>query len=152
MINTGGKAPDFALKDQNNIPVRLVDFKGKKVMLAFFPLAWTEASHDQMKLLDDKYERFMALNTVVLGIGIESMASLRAWSQFMLIKSIRLLSDFWPHGATAKTYGLFHEKDGFSERAFIILDEGHNIILTKTYPLDCVPDIEPIVDFLQKTS
>jgi len=149
MIEIGSKAPDFVLKDQNGKTVRLSSFKGKKVLLSFRPLAWTVVCHDQMRSLEENHLRFDELNTVALGIGVDSVPSNKAWAESMDIKNTRLLSDFWPHGEVAKSYGIFREKDGFSERANILVDEEQKIVFAQVYPTSQSPDIEPIIDLLE---
>jgi peroxiredoxin len=150
MIEIMSKAPDFSLKDHNSKTVKLSSFKGKKVLLSFRPLAWTVVCHDQMRLLEENHLRFDELNTVALGIGVDSVPSNKAWAQSMDIINTRLLSDFWPHGEVAKLYGLFREKDGFSERANIIIDEGQKVIFAKVYPTAQLPDFQEILKLLEK--
>ncbi len=150
MIAIGRKAPDFALKDQNNKIVKLTSLRGKKVFLSFRPLAWTAVCQDQMRSLEQKHVALDELNTVALGIGVDSVPSNKAWAQAMDIKSTRLLSDFWPHGSVAKAYGVFREKDGFSERANIVLDESQEVIFAKTYPIAQLPEIEEILKVLRR--
>jgi len=148
MINVGSKAPDFVLKDQNGKTVRLSSLKGKKVLLSFRPLAWTAVCHDQMRSLEENHLRLDESNTVALGIGVDSVPSNKAWAQSMDIKNTRLLSDFWPHGEVAKSYGIFRDKDGFCERANILVDEDQKVIFAQVYPTSQLPDIEPIVGLL----
>lgn len=150
MISLGSKAPDFTLKDHNGKIVKLSDFKSKKVLLSFRPLAWTTVCHDQMRLLEENHLRFDELSTVALGIGVDSVPSNKAWALSMDIKNTRLLSDFWPHGEVAKLYGLFKEKDGFSDRANIIIDENQKVIFAKVYPTSQLPDFEEIWKFLEQ--
>ena len=150
MIEIGDKAPDFALKDQNGKMVRQSTFKGKKVLLSFRPLAWTAVCHDQMRSLEENHLLLDELNTVALGIGVDSVPTNKAWAQSMDIKNTRLLSDFWPHGEVAKSYGIFREKDGFSERANILLDEDQKVVFVQVYPTSQLPDIEPIIDLLKR--
>ena len=149
MIAIGTKAPDFTLKDQNGKMVKLSKLEGKKVLLSFRPLAWTAVCHDQMRLLEENHLRFEELNTIALGIGVDSVPSNKAWAQSMHIKNIRLLSDFWPHGEIARLYDVFRDNDGFSERANIILDENHKVIFAKVYLTSQVPDFEEILKFLE---
>jgi peroxiredoxin len=148
MIELGSKAPDFALKDQNGKTFKLSSFKGKKVLLSFRPLAWTSVCHDQMRLIEENHPRFDELNTVAAGIGCDSVPSNKAWGQSMDIQNTRLLSDFWPHGEVAKSYGIFRENDGFSERANILVDENQKVIFVKVYPTAQLPDFEEIFKFL----
>jgi peroxiredoxin len=149
MIAPGKKAPDFTLKDQNNKNVKLSSFRGKKVVLSFRPLAWTAVCQDQMRSLEQNHVILDDLNTVALGIGVDSVPSNKAWAQAMDIKNTRLLSDFWPHGDVAKAYGIFREKDGFSERANIVLDEAQKVIFAKVYPIAQLPEIEEILKILR---
>lgn len=150
MIEIGNKAPDFKLKDQNGKTVKLSGFKGKKVLLSFRPLAWTSVCHDQMRLLEENHLRFDELNTVALGIGVDSVPSNKAWAQSMDIKNTRLISDFWPHGEVARSYGIFRDKDGFSERANIVIDEEQKVIFVKVYPTSQLPDFEEILTLLER--
>lgn len=149
MIEIDAKALDFALKDQNRKTTRLANFKGKKVLLSFRPLAWTAVCHDQMRLFEENHLRFDELNTVALGIGVDSVPSNKAWAQAMDITNTRLLSDFWPHGKTAKSYGIFRDKDGFSERANIIIDREQKVVFAKIYPIAQLPDFDEIIKFLK---
>jgi peroxiredoxin len=149
MINIGEKAPDFALKDQNGKTVKLSDLKGKRVLLSFKPLAWTSVCHDQMRLLEENYDRFNELNTVAFGMGVDSAPSNKAWAQSMKINNTRLLADFWPHGKVAQLYGVFRDKDGFSERANIIVDKNQKVVFAKVYPTSELPDFTEIFKFLE---
>ncbi len=148
MIDIGRQAPDFSLKDHNGKTVKLSKLKGKKVLLSFRPLAWTTVCHDQMHSLEDNHLQFDELNTIALGIGIDSVPSNKAWAKSMDIQNTRLLSDFWPHGEVAKTFGVFREADGFSERANIIIDEKQKVVFAKIYPTSQLPDIGEVLDFL----
>jgi peroxiredoxin len=150
MIEVGAKAPDFSLKDQSGKVVKLSSLKGKIVLLSFRPLAWTSVCHDQMRLLEENHLRFDELNTVALGIGVDSSSSNKAWAQSMEIKNTRLLADFWPHGEVAKSFGLFRDKDGFSERANIIIDKDQKVVFAKVYPTSQLPDFEEIFTALGK--
>ena len=149
MIEIGIKAPDFKLSDQNKKIVRLSKLHGKRVLLSFRPLAWTPVCTDQMHSLDEHYEDFEKFNAIPLGIGVDSVYSNKAWAEAMEIKKLRLLADFWPHGQVASLYGIFREKDGFSERANILVDEEQKVIFAQIYPTSHLPDIEPIIDLLE---
>lgn len=149
MIAIGKKAPDFTLKDQNNNSVKLSRFRGKKVLLSFRPLAWTAVCQDETKSLEENHVTFDDINTVALSIGVDSVPSNKAWAEAMHINNTRLLSDFWPHGDVAKSYGIFREKDGFSERANIVLDEALKVIFAKIYPITHLPEIEEILKLLR---
>ncbi|MBI4767186.1 MAG: redoxin domain-containing protein [Deltaproteobacteria bacterium] len=144
LIEPGEKGKPFLLKDNRDKEVRLSDFKGKKVLLSFHPLAWTGVCAEQMKALEANQERFALLNTVALGLSVDSVPSKNAWAKTIGVKDTPLLCDFWPHGKVAKAYGLFRQANGFSERANVLLDEKHRVLLVKVYPTPQLPDIEEI--------
>jgi peroxiredoxin len=149
MISIGSKAPDFTLQDQDGKTFNLSSFKGKKVVLSFRPLAWTPVCTDQMSELEKNFKRYNKLNTVAVGVGVDSAPSNKAWAKSLGIEKTRLLSDFWPHGKVSQLYGVFREKDGFSERANIIIDENQTVVFTRLYPIQQLPDIEEIMKFLE---
>ena len=149
-IEIGDKAPDFTLKDQHNKDANLSGLKGKKVLLSFHPLAWTKVCARQMQSLENNAEIFRSLNTLPLGVSVDTVPSKHAWAKELRVKETRLLSDFWPHGEVAKLYGLFRDEDGFSERANVIIDEEQKVVFVKVYDIPQLPDIEEIIDFLKK--
>lgn len=144
-IAVGDIAPDFVLKDNRVQDVRLSDFRGKKVLLAWHPLAWTGVCANQMKALEDNLPEFEKYNTVPLGMSIDSYPSKNAWAKELGIANVKLLADFWPHGKVAQDYGLFLEDKGFSERANVLIDEAGKVIWVKTYDIPELPDIEEIL-------
>ncbi|MEO0100573.1 MAG: redoxin domain-containing protein [candidate division WOR-3 bacterium] len=146
----GRKAPIFTLKDHKGDDFSLKDLKGKKILLSFHPLAWTKVCADQMKSLEKNYDKFLSLNIVPVGINVDPLPSKKAWAKVLGIKKLRLLSDFWPHGAVAKRYRIFRQADGFSERANILIDEKGKVIFFKVYPIPEVPSVAEILDFVKK--
>jgi len=102
-----------------------------------------------MSSLEENFDRFDKLNTVALGIGVDSAPSNKAWAKSLGIERTRLLADFWPQGEVAKLYGVFRDKDGFSERANIVIDENQVVVFAKIYPIQQLPDIEEIMRVLE---
>lgn len=150
ILKIGDKAPDFTLKDQHNEEMRLSAQRGKKVLLSFHPLAWTKVCARQMQSLEQNNGKFNQLNTVALGMSVDTVPSKHAWAKELGVKETRLLSDFWPHGAVAGLYGIFRKENGFSERANIIIDEEQKVIFIKIYDIPQLPDIDEIFGFLKK--
>ncbi len=148
IIDLGFEALDFSLKDQNNEEVRLSDFKGRNILLSFHPLAWTKICTEQMNRLDVRMDLFEKLNTIPFGLSVDTVPCKKAWAKEIGIEKLRLLSDFWPHGEIAGAFGLFRDKDGFSERANILLNEKHEVIFTRVYDLGEQPDLREIEEFL----
>jgi peroxiredoxin len=149
-IKIGQRAPEIILKDQHNAEFKLSAFKGRKVLLSFHPLAWTKVCARQMQSLERNSKTFDLLNTVPIGISVDTVPSKHAWTKALKVKTIRMLADFWPHGKISKIFGLFREKEGFSERANVIIDEFGKVTWIKIYPLKELPDIKEIIRFLVK--
>ncbi len=150
IVKTGDTAKDFTLSDQDGNEFHLSSLKGKRVLLSFHPLAWTKVCADQMKSLEKNRERFEKLNTVAVGMSVDTVPSKKAWSKELGIKNTRLISDFWPHGKIADLYGIFREKEGTSERANIIVNENATVVFARVYPISQLPDIEEIIKVLEE--
>jgi len=144
VIKVGAQALDFKLEDNKGGEISLSDFRGKKVLLSWHPLAWTSVCTDQMRALEANYDRFEELNTVPLGMSVDPAASKKVWAAVLSIRETSLLSDFWPHGKTAADYGIFIEEDGISQRANILIDEEGKVQWVKVYPILQLPDIEEV--------
>jgi len=151
-IDAGVKAPDFILKDHNKKDFKLSDFKGKKILLSFHPLAWTSVCAKQMQSLEKNQEKFKEFNTIAVGISIDTAPSKQAWAKEIGIKKTRLLCDFWPHGQVAKQYGIFRDLDGISERANLIISENQTVEYVQLYDLSQLPDIQEIIDIIMTMS
>jgi peroxiredoxin len=149
-FKAGEKAPDFSLFDHNEKEFKLSDFKGKRVLLSFHPLAWTGICSEQMKSLEKNSNDFEELNTIAVGINVDSIPSKKAWADSLSLKNTRLLSDFWPHGKVSELYRLFREKQGFSERANAIINEDQEIEFIRIYEIGSLPDINEILTFLRE--
>ncbi len=147
-VNVGDVAPDFTLKDQNEQEVTLSALRGKKVVLSFHPLAWTRVCAIQMEDLEKHREEMERLGAVALGLSVDSVPCKKAWAESLGIQQTQLLADFWPHGGVAQAYGIFREKNGFSERAVFIVDAEGIVRFKKIYPMREVPDIQEILAVL----
>ena len=148
-VSVGDIAPDFSLKDHHNREFKLSDLAGKKVLLSYHPLAWTPVCAEQMKCLEGRMADFDKLQTVAVGISVDSFPSKHAWAKELGIKQTRLLCDFWPHGAVAHAFGVFREDEGFSERANFIIDGAGRVGFIKVYDLSTLPDLDEIFAHLK---
>ncbi len=146
----GDRAPSFAIKDQEGNEILSSQFRGKRMLLSFHPLAWTAICAKQMESLETHSKTFASLDTVALGVSVDSVPSKKAWAESLGIVRTKLLCDFWPHGAVSRAYGNFIEKLGFSGRANIIVDGNGTIIFANVYEIKQLPDIHEIIDFLKK--
>jgi peroxiredoxin len=147
-LRAGDRAKEFILYDQHDNEVRLSHFKGKKVILSFHPLAWTIVCAEQMRALEANRDSLARLNAAALGISVDTTPSKNAWAREIGVTHTRLLSDFWPHGETARTYGLLNEARGYAERANVLLDEEHRVMLVRIYPIAELPNLEEILQVL----
>ena len=119
MTTIGEKAPDFEVKDQNGNPVKLSSFKGKKVLLAFFPSAFSPVCTDEMGCFQHDINQFKAKGVEVLCISVDSYWSNKAFAEKLGV-NFPLLSDFSKDAA--KNFGVLRA-EGFSERAYFVVDE-----------------------------
>jgi len=121
------QAPDFELPNQYGEHIRLSDFRGKRpVALVFFPLAFSSTCTSELCELRDNLALFKDQSVELIGISVDSKATLRAFAEAEGY-DFTLLADFWPHGAVAKEYGVFLPEKGFANRATFLIDT-HGII------------------------
>ena len=139
----------FSLKDQDNLDWDSSSARGKRLLLSFHPLAWTPVCAEQMIEMEKNMQVLDELDTVPVGISVDPVPSKSAWAGDLKLARLRLLSDFWPHGKMAKDLGLFREKDGFSERANVLVNEQGIVVFVKTYPIGQVPDLQEVLDFIR---
>jgi len=151
VARAGEQAEDFTLRDHQGKTFHLSSLRGKRVLLSFHPLAWTDICARQMQSLESNMDSFDLLNTVPVGLSVDSVPCKEAWARSLGIGRARLLSDFWPHGGIARLYGLFREKEGFAERANVFVDEIGRIKFTRVYELSQLPDVSEILNLI-KTS
>ena len=117
----GAPAPDFELSSQYGERIRLSAYRGRSVALVFFPLAFSATCTTELCELRDNLGLFQVSGVELLGISVDSKASLRAWGDRERLH-FRLLADFWPHGAVAQAYGCFDEQRGCSRRGTYVID------------------------------
>lgn len=151
-LKAGIPAPAFSLPNQDEKIISLASLRGKKVLLSFHPLAWTGVCEIQMRTLEVKAGTLEKLNTRAFGVSVDSAAAKKAWADALGLERTDLLADFWPHGAVAEKYSLFHEKSGISGRANILIDEEGKVEFVKIYRISEVPDIEEIIRFIRDSN
>ncbi len=122
-VKVGDPAPDFSLPAVAGGTVSLSDYRGKKhVVLSFVPAAWTPVCSDQWPGYNIVKDLFDENEAVLLGITVDNIPTLYAWTNQMGELWFPVLSDFWPHGAVADRYGVLRS-DGVSERALFVIDK-----------------------------
>ncbi|MEJ2871094.1 peroxiredoxin [Actinomycetospora sp. OC33-EN08] len=121
-VEVGSKAPEFTLKNQDGQEVSLSDFRGKQaVLLVFYPFAFSGICTGELCSARDDLSAFQNDDVQILGISVDTTWSLKAWATQENYQ-FPLLSDFWPHGATAEAYGVFSADLGFAFRGTFLID------------------------------
>ena len=120
-LSVGQAAPDFTLKNSEGEVVSLSDFRGKKVVLVFFPFAFTGICTAELCAIRDNADNFIDDETVVVSISCDSSPTLKNFKEQENFSHI-LLSDFWPHGEVARAYGVFLEERGMATRGTFVID------------------------------
>jgi len=121
-VKVGEPAPDFTLPSLSGEKITLSQFQGRKnVVLSFVPAAWTPVCSDQWPGYNIARSLFEDQNAILLGITVDNIPTLYAWTKQMGKLWFPVLSDFWPHGEVAQRYGILRP-EGVSERALIFID------------------------------
>ncbi len=147
-VKVGDPAPDFTLPAVAGGTVTLGAYRGKKnVVLSFVPAAWTPVCSDQWPGYNLARRIFESRNAVLLGISVDNIPTLFAWTGQMGDLWFPVLSDFWPHGAVAKRYGVLRS-NGVAERAIIVIDRNGIIRYIDVHDINERPPLESIVKAL----
>ena len=122
-LEVGTQAPDFTLKDANREEVSLSSFRGEKnVLLVFYPFAFSGICTGELCQVRDELAEYQNDEVQVIGVSVDTPFSLKAWAEKEGY-SFPLLSDFWPHGATAQAYDVFNDKAGMALRGTFLVDK-----------------------------
>ncbi len=149
-VRVGDTAPQFALPSVSGKKITLNDYRGKKiVVLSFVPAAWTPVCSDQWPGYNIVEELFKEHNAILLGITVDNIPTLFSWTQQMGDLWFPILSDFWPHGAVAESFGLLRT-DGVTERALVIIDKEGVIRYIGVGDINVRPSLEVLIKELQK--
>jgi peroxiredoxin len=149
-LKVGDKAPDFSLESITGERVSLGRFLGKKnVVISFVPAAWTPVCSDQWPGYNIAKGIFDDNDAVLLGITVDNIPTLYAWTQEMGGVWFPVLSDFWPHGAVADRYGVLRS-DGMSERAIFVIDKEGIVRYIDVHDINERPHLEALAEELAK--
>ncbi|RNL85325.1 peroxiredoxin [Halostreptopolyspora alba] len=141
-IEPGQSAPDFALTDQHGQTVRLSDFRDRKnVVVVFYPLAFSGVCSGELCELRDNIADFQTEDVQLLSISVDSMFAHRAWADQENLE-YPLLSDFWPHGEVARSYGVFDEEKGVAVRGTFLIDKEGVVRWTVVNPISEARDLD----------
>ncbi len=122
-LEVGATAPDFTLRDQFGQDVTLSSYRGEKaVAIFFYPYAFSGVCTGEMAGIRDRLAEFLTFDTEVLAISCDPMFALRAFADSDGL-NFPLLSDFWPHGAVTRAYGVLDERTGAPRRSSYVVDK-----------------------------
>ena len=144
----GTPAPDFTLHSTPDQTVSLREFRGRPVILAFYPADWSTVCSDQMALYNQVLPEFRRLGAQLIGISVDGIWCHLAFSKDRKLH-IPLLADFEPKGAVARQYGIYREKDGESERALFVIDAEGVIRWSYVSPVGINPGADGIFKALE---
>ncbi len=149
MLPIGTPAPDFTLVNQDRHPVTLSAFRGRPVVVAFHPLAFTPICATQVQSYEREQARFRDHQAHVLAISNDANPSKKAWAESLGGVSFDLLSDYHPQGHVAEVYGV-RRPDGLAERSVFVVDKDGIIRWGKVYGMDTTPDVEELFQALSR--
>jgi peroxiredoxin (alkyl hydroperoxide reductase subunit C) len=151
-VKSGDLAPDFTLPSVSGKKITLSQFRGKKnVVLSFVPAAWTPVCSEQFPGYIMVKDTLDQKDTVLLGITVDNLPTLKAWTQHIGPLWFEVLSDFWPHGAVADKYGVLRP-DGLSERALFFIDDKGIIRAIVVMDINKKPDVKVCFRDMDKLS
>jgi peroxiredoxin len=142
-------APDFALKSTPDQIVRLSEFRGRPVVLAFYPADWSPVCGDQMTLYNEILPEFQKLGGELMGISVDGVWCHAAFARDRKLH-FPLLSDFEPKGAVARLYGAYRQGEGVCERALFVIDGEGVIHWSYVSPIGVNPGAAGILSALEE--
>ena len=149
-LKAGDRAPDFTLKAVSGETVSLRQYRGKKnVVISFVPAAWTPVCSDQWPGYNIVKDIFDKHDAILLGITVDNIPTLFSWTNQMGNLWFPVLSDFWPHGKVAASYGVLRS-DGVAERALIVIDRKGIVRYIDVHDINKRPSLEDLVKELEK--
>jgi peroxiredoxin len=147
-LPAGTIAPDFTLSSTPDQKISLSEFRGRPVILAFYPADWSPVCGDQMGLYNELRHEFARFGAWLLGISVDGVWCHAAFAGERKLH-FPLLADFEPKGEVARRYGVYRATDGESERALFVIDAGGVIRWSYVSPIGVNPGADGILDALE---
>jgi peroxiredoxin len=147
-LERGGHAAEFDLRATPDQSVRLSDFRGRTLIIAFYPADWSPVCTDQMALYNEVLPEFKRLGADLIGISIDHAWCHVAFAQHRNLH-FPLLADFHPKGEVARRYGVYDERVGMSERALFVVDGAGVIRWSYVSPVGVNPGADGILNALE---
>jgi peroxiredoxin len=149
MIEPGTPAPDFTLPDQDGNQVSLSGFRGRTVVLVFYPADFSPVCTDQLSVYQEVLPQFEEQGATLLGISVDGAFCHRAFKDQIGV-SIPLLADFHPKGEVAKRYGVWSEEHGLAGRGLVLVGPDGQVAWSYLSPPLEVPGANLIFDALDQ--
>src|SRR4249919_3668114 len=144
ILAAGTTAPPFTLKSTPDQSLSLADFKGRHVVLAFYPADWSPVCGDQMALYNELLAEFAGHDAELIGISVDGIWCHLAFAGDRKLH-FPLLADFEPKGAVARQYGVYREHEGTTERALFVIDRAGVIRWSYISPVGVNPGADGIL-------
>ena len=148
LLAPGTPAPEFTLPSTPTQTLQLRDYRGRPVILAFYPADWSPVCGDQMALYNEVRPEFQRYNAELLGISVDGVWSHKAFAEARKLH-FPLLADFEPKGSVAQAYGAYRAVDGFAERALFVIDAKGVIRWSYVSPVGVNPGADGILRALE---
>jgi peroxiredoxin len=150
-LPVGTPAPDFTLASSPDQKVSLSDFRGRPTILVFYPEDWSPVCSDQLALYQELLPEFQRFDAELLAISVDGI-----WCHLAFAKDrnlhFPLLADFEPKGEVARTYGVYRQQDGTSERALYVIDGDGVVRWSYVSPVGINPGADGILRALADLS
>ena len=147
-LEPGTEAPDIRLPSTPDQLVSLHEFRGRNVILVFYPADWSPVCGDQTALYDELLPEFHRWNAQLLGISVDGPWCHVAFARDRKLR-FPLLADFEPKGAVARRYGVYRAQDGVCERALFVIDGEGIIRWSYVSPIGVNPGADGILAALE---
>jgi peroxiredoxin len=148
-LAAGSSAPQFTLPSRPDESVSLSQFRGRPVVLVFYPEDWSPVCSDQLVLYQELLPEFQRYDAELLGISVDGI-----WSHLAFAKDrnlhFPLLADFEPKGEVARTYGVYRAADGTTERALFVIDADGIVRWSYVSPVGINPGADGILSALEE--
>jgi peroxiredoxin len=149
VLPAGVAAPDFTLHVTPDQAVSLADFRGRPVILSFYPADWSPVCGDQMALYNQILPEFNKFGAELMGISVDGPWCHAAFSESRRLH-FPLLADFEPKGGVARTYGAYRHNEGVCERALFVIGKDGIISWSYRSPVAINPGADGILEALEK--
>lgn len=148
-LAVGDLAPDFTLVDQHRQKHTLSDYRGKPVILMFYPGDFTSVCTQEHACMAREMGRFNALDAQLFGISVDSHNSHRVFAQQQGVE-YPLLADFHPKGAVAQQYGTYLPDYGYTNRTVFVIAPDGTIADIYDPGFANIPDVERIAGAIER--